>query len=96
MPTKLAAIVLGLVGLGVPHVALAGDRVASPVLRPTPLPELRTTPTRAIDRRTAELPVATDAATLIAALGQRPARPRTLLVPLVKRSAIGVVIVRRF
>ena len=39
---------------------------------------------------------ASDGAALIAALGIRPERPRTLLVPLVKRSAIGVVIVRRF
>ncbi|HWB78070.1 MAG TPA: hypothetical protein VG755_24060 [Nannocystaceae bacterium] len=95
MATKLPAILLCLVGLGVGPTAFAGepapDRPARPVLRPTPLPRLRTTPTRAHADRPAS-----DATALIAALGQRPQRPRTLLVPLVKRSAIGVVIVRRF
>jgi hypothetical protein len=96
MPTKLLAILLCLVGLGVPAGAMAGeparDRAVQPVLQPTPLPELRT---RVPDRRVAQRP-ATDAAALIAALAERPPRPRTLVVPMVKRSAIGVVIVRRF
>lgn len=95
MATKLPAILLCLVGLGVGSAAIAAepapDRPAQPVLQPTPLPQLRTTPTR-----TKALPPARDTDALIAALGQRPQRPRTLLVPLVKRNAIGVVIVRRF
>lgn len=95
MGTRLLAILLCVVALGVGPAAFAGepapDRPARPVLQPTPLPQLRTTPTRTHADRPAS-----DAAALIAALGQRPQRPRTLLVPLVKRSAIGVVIVRRF
>jgi hypothetical protein len=84
-----------LVGLGVCTGATAAaptpDRRAQPVLQPTPLPQLRTAPTR-----TKVVRPASDAAALIAALAVAPPRPRTLLVPLVKRSAIGVVIVRRF
>ena len=91
MPTKLPAILLCLVGLGLPAAVFA----AEPVLQPTQLPVLRATPSRVPDRHTVQRP-ASDAAALVAALGQRPPRPRTLVVPLVKRNAIGVVIVRRF